>query len=326
MGKLKTFLLIVFLFAGASFAQAQWDAPFSQFWTVKTYYNPSFAGETDKMQVSGAYKLEWVGIDKAPTRYFAAVDMPVEYFGFRHAVGLITHSHAIGNERNNLFAAQYVFQKKTAKGSFNIGVQAGIHQLNFDAASLRITADTTKNNRKTVSFNPTDKKVVDLNAGISWTSKNFFIGASALHINEPAFFSVGDSVPAGNLRSDSTQSHITRTYNFMGGCNISLFRTLVEIRPMVFALTDLTNTRWQAALRAVYNKKYSVGASWRGSDGYSFFAGAVVEAVEIGYAYDWHTSGIGKESSGSHELSVRYRFPFELFSKKRMPYKSVRLL
>lgn len=306
--------------------QAQWDAAFSQFWTAKTYYNPSFAGETDKIQVSGLYKYEWAGVENAPNRFFVGADMPFEFFNRRHAVGIVTHSHAIGNERNNVFGAQYAFKQKLGKGMFSIGIQAGMHELNFDAVSLRLVADSTKANQSTVKFNPTDKKVFDVNAGISWTSKNFFAGVGAMHLNQPAFYAAGDSTLSGAVRSDSAMMHIPRSYNFMAGCNIRAFHPLLEIQTMLFAQTfDFSYTDVQAALRMVYNKKYSAGASWR-KTGYSFFAGAVIEDVEVGYAYDLYTSGIGKESGGSHEVSIRYRFPIDLFQKKPMPHKSIRLL
>lgn len=323
----RQIVFYIFLLCCIVRAQAQWDASFSRFWVAKMYYNPSFAGENDKIQVSGIYQYQWAGIENAPKHIFLSADMPVEFLGMRHGIGILTYNNAIGNERNSLFAAQYTFKYRIGKGMLNIGIQAAMHELNFDAASLRLSTDSTKNNRKTLRFNPTDKKVPDINAGISWTSKNFFAGVGAMHINQPAFFALGDSISHGNVKGDSAMSHIPLSYNFMAGYNIRAFHPFIEIQPMFFAQTsDFTQINMQAALQVVYRKKYSAGASWRGNAGYSLFAGAVIEDVEVGYAYDLHTSGIGKESGGSHELSIRYRFPMDLFQKKTMPHKSIRLL
>lgn len=323
----RRILFLIYLLLFAFGAQAQWDASFSQFWAAKNYYNPSFSGDSDKIQTSGNYKYEWTGVENAPQRFVIGADMPVEFLGIRHGVGLITHSHTLGKERNNALGAQYALKIKAGKGMFNIGIQATMVELNFDAASLRLISDSTKNNKKTIRFNPTDKKTADINAGISWTSGNFFAGIGAMHINQSTFFATGDSVYAGNVKTDSIMSRIPLSYNFMAGYNIRAFHPLIEIQPMFFAQTaDFTQINIQAALRMVYNKKYSVGASWRGNAGYSFFAGVVMEDVEVGYAYDLHTSRIGKESGGSHEVSIRYRFPIDLFQKKTMPHKSIRLL
>lgn len=306
--------------------QAQWEAPFGQFWTVKNYYNPSFAGETDKVQVSGIYKYQWVGITDAPKHIFLSADMPIEFLEMKHGIGIQTYSNAIGNERNSLFAAQYTFKQKIGKGVLNIGIQAGMNELNFDASSVRLTIDSTQNNRKTIKANPTDKKTIDLNAGISWSSKNFHIGVAAMHINQPTFYSMNTFSDSGSTINDSTFSKIPISYNFMIGCNITAFHPLFEVQPMVLVLTDLHDTRLRTALRMVYDKKYSAGVSRNGKEGYSFFAGAVVQDIEIGYAYDLYTSGIGRESGGSHEVSVRYRFPIDLFKRKPMPHMSIRLL
>ncbi|MDO5523491.1 MAG: PorP/SprF family type IX secretion system membrane protein [Bacteroidia bacterium] len=324
MEKRRIVFLIVLLLCIIKM-QAQWDASFSRFWAVKTYYNPSFAGESDKIQVSGTYKYEWAGIENAPKHIFLSADMPVEFLGMRHGVGVLTYNNSIGNERNSIFAAQYTFKHRIGKGTLNIGIQAGMHELNFDAASIHLTTDSAKNNRKTIQFNPTDKKNIDLNAGISWTGKNFYIGAAALHITSPSYYSMPNPGASGDVVADSVFSKIPVSYNFMSGCNITLFYPL-EIKPMFFVQTNFSDTRLQTVLQGVYNKKYSAGASWRGKAGYSFFAGAIIREIEIGYAYDLHTSGIGRDSGGSHELSVRYRIPIDWWNKKPMPHKSIRLL
>ncbi|MDO5665313.1 MAG: PorP/SprF family type IX secretion system membrane protein [Bacteroidia bacterium] len=326
MTKLKIVLTSVTLLLCIKTTQAQWETSFSQFWTAKSYYNPSFAGEIDKIQVAGIYKYQWTGIENSPKHIFLSTDMPIELLGMRHGVGILTYNNSIGNERNNILAIQYTFKQKIGKGMLNIGLQAGRFELNFDAASAHLTADSTKNNHKTIKANPTDKKGIALNAGVSWTTKNYYIGAAVMHINQPKFYSMNNPTSSGSTTNDSTLSKIPISYNFIGGCNIHAFHPLFEIQPMVLVLTDLTDTRLQTALRMVYNKKYSAGASWNGKRGYSFFAGAVIQEIEFGYAYDLHTSGIGKESKGSHEISIKYRFPIDLFRKKPMPHKSIRLL
>lgn len=321
----RRILFLIALLLLAIQLQAQWEAAFSQFWTVRNYYNPSFAGGTDKIQVSGLYKYQWIGIENAPKHIFLSADMPVEFFGMRHGIGILTYNNSIGNERNSLFAAQYTFKHKIGKGMLSFGIQVGMYELNFDAASIHLTADSTKNNKKTIRSNPVDKKTFNLNAGILWMTKNLYISAAAMNINRPSFYSMPISNVSTNVANDSTFSKISLSYNFMAGCNITLFHPL-EIQPMFFAQTGLSDTHLQTVLRVVYNKKYSAGASWNGNNGYSFFAGVNIGDMEIGYAYDLHISGIGKESGGNHEISVRYCFPIDLFKKEPMPYKSIRLL
>ena len=326
MEKRRFFVLSVLISLYALQMQAQWDAPFNQFWAVKPFYNPSFAGETEKIQASAIYRYQWAGIESAPNKMLLSANMPFEFFGMRHGMGVLTYSENVGYVRNSLLAAQYTLKTKLGKGYFNAGLQAGFYDLNFDAGNIRFFNDSTKNNLTTVKVNPTDKQVLDISAGISYTGKKFFAGASAVHINEPTFFAVNDSLSNVDIQSDSALTKIPRSYNFMAGYNITLPNPLFEIQPMVFVQSDLSYTRVQATLRAVYKKQFSGGASWVKDDGFVFFAGSVIQGVEAGYAYNWHTAGPRKSSKGSHEAYVRYQFPLDIFKEKRAPHKSIRLL
>ena len=318
------FLSVIFLFCAAQM-QAQWDVSFSQFWTVRSYYNPSFAGEAGEIQVSGAYNYRWANIKNAPKHLFLSADMPVEFWGLQHGIGIQMFTNTAGNEQNSLIAAQYALNRKFGTGTFRIGVQAGILNLNFDATTVQLTADSAKNNRKTIRIHPADKKTIDLNAGISWITRKFHISGAAMHINQPLFNPLQSRVPTEDVATDSTSAKIPLSYNFMAGCNINVFHPLVEIEPLILLLTNFTSTRLQTAVRLVYNKKYSAGVSQNGKEGGSFFAGAVIENIEMGYAYNLYTSGIGK-GGGGHEVNFRYRIPVDLFKKEPMPYKSIRLL
>lgn len=306
--------------------QAQWSTPFSDVWTAKSYFNPSFAGATEKIAVSGIVKYPWAGIDNAPKHFFLSANMPVDFLGMRHGIGFLSHTATVGKEQNNLLAVQYAFKRKIKGGTLNIAVQAGVWRLGFDASSLRIAIDSTKNNRKRIESNLTDRKTIDFNAGISWTKKDFYIGTAVMHINRPKFYAVNNSTVAGIVSSDSVLSRIPLSYNLIARYNIVPFHPLLEIQPVIFALMEPSGIHWQIALQTVYRKKYSIGISQRGKGGYSFFAGAVVREIEFGYTYDLHTSGIGKESGGSHEVGIRYRLPIELYRSKKMPGKSIRIL
>lgn len=306
--------------------QAQWEASFSRFWTAKSYYNPSFAGETENIRVVGLYRHQWTGLENAPKQVYLSGDMPIMFFGKKHGIGVTTYANSMSDQRNSIFAAQYAFKQKLGKGVFSIGVQAGLHEMNFDEASIHLINDTTANGKKQIKAAPTEKKAFNLNAGISWTSKRFFIGIGAMNLNTPSYYAVGNSIGTSSLNTDSTRSIIPTSYNLIAGGNIPLFHPLFEVQPMLFGSIGSARTCFSTALQLMYNKKYSLGAAWRGKEGYSFFAGVVIQDIEFGYAYDLHKSGIGAESGGSHEISVRYSFPVQLFGRESHPRKSIRLL
>lgn len=324
MEKRCLLLTILLLLCSLLHLQAQWDDPPGQYWAVKSYLNSSFAGDTEAISTTAFYRYAWRGIENAPQQLILTADMPFEFFGRRHGVGLVINNETVGQLRNSLLAVQYSFKKEFGKGFLNMGLQVGVYDLNFDAGSKYIFEDSLQHGRGTLKVDPADKQVIDLGAGISWTGKSVFIGLSAIHLNQPRFYAHNDSLGA-DLQSDSTLSAIPLSYNLMAGYNITLFHTL-EIQPMLWVQTDLSTLQVQATLRLEYNKKLSGGASWRMNDGYLLFAGTTIREVELGYAYGLHTRGIGQNSRGSHELYLRYNFPLDHFKPKRQPHKSIRLL
>lgn len=304
--------------------QAQWDDPHGQYWITKSGYNPSFAGETEAISATALYRYLWSGIENAPRQFYLSANMPFEFLGRRHGVGLVVYNETVGELHNSLLAMQYSFKKEIGESFLNLGLQAGAYDLNFDAGSKSIGDNSPQNSQGILKVNPTDRKVIDLNAGISWTGKAFFAGLSVMHLNQPRFYTHNDSLSA-DLQSDSARSSIPRSYNLMAGYNIRLFHPL-EMQPMVWVQANHDRTFVVATLRMEYNKKFSGGASWKINDGYLLFAGTTFREVTLGYAYEVHTKGLGKNSNGSHELYLRYNFPLDHFKPKRQPHQSIRLL
>lgn len=318
--------------------QAQWEAPLSQYWEVKNYYNPSFAGSTNNIGTSALYRYQWAGIENSPLRAIITADMPFKLLNRLHGAGLTAYTSNTGSYRNTLLAAQYNFKQNIGQGTLNIGIQAGIFNLTYDEGNLNIATDSLQTNKKQINVNTTDKQVANLTAGISWTSIQSYVGISLMHINQPEFYTESYNTASiitdpyntnpyntESFNSDSINSKIPLTYNFLAGYNIALFYPL-EIQPMIRVQHNSVQTQAQATIRMEYNKKVSGGISWITENGYSFFAGTVIEGFKLGYAYSKHNKGIGKESNGSHELYIKYNFPLNIFKTRLQPQKSIRLL
>lgn len=323
---LKRLLCITFLLISFAKLHAQWDAQFSQYWAVRSYYNPAFAGEIDKIRTVALHRQQWMGIENAPKSFFASADMPMQFFGMKHGVGVTAFSETVGLFTNSSISGQYTYKQFFGKNTLNIGLQGAMHSIGFDASGIKLVAgDSTSTSTNTgenkngnsqgISSAEAGGQTFDLSAGISWIAKNYFIGISATHLLQPTF----------DL-SENTTSRIYRAYYFMAGCNIQLTNPLYEIQPMTMVKSDIGITQVEATTRLVYNKKFSGGASWRLNDGFVFFIGAKIKGIEAGYAYDLSTSEIGKVSNGSHEIYLRYDLPIDLFKEKKQPHKSVRLL
>lgn len=324
MEKRHFFWILLLYFCGGGSLQAQWDDLHTQYWAIRSYINPSFTGETEAVSATALYRYSWSGIENAPRQFYLTANMPFEFLGKRHGVGLVVHNESVGALHNSFLAIQYSLKKEIGDNFLSLGLQAGIYNLNFDAGNKHITEDPIQPGRSILKVNPTDKQPIDLSTGISWTGRSFFAGLSAMHLNQPRFYPHTDSLTT-DLKNDSARSVIPRSYNLIAGYNIRPFYPFA-IQPMVWIWTDFNTTQVQATLRMEYNRKFSGGLSWRKDDGYLLFAGVLIKEVELGYAYGIHTSGPAQNSNGSHELFLRYQFPLDYFKPKRQPHQSIRLL
>ncbi len=323
MGKRRLPFISFFLLCCIWPIQAQWDAPFSHYWTVKGFYNPAFAGATEQIRTAAAYRYEWAGVENAPQKVVFTADLPIEFLRRRHGTGIAVYSEQMGSLRNTLLAGQYSYRREMGQGALQIGLQAGIYSLKFDAGSRDII--TGEDYRKPLlRVNSADKQLPDLNAGIAWSGRQGFAGLSMLHITQPRFYASSDSVTT-DLQNDSARTTIPRSINFMAGYNIGLIYPLV-LQPMVWVQSDFSETVVQATLRLEYDKRFSGGFSWSPGNGYVVFGGTTIQGLEMGYAYNKHTISPGGISKGSHELYVRYDFPLDYFKPKLPPQKSIRLL
>ena len=332
MKKWRNYFIITLLLCNSIKLSAQWESPITHYWEVKGYYNPSYAGISNSINTTAIYKYQWAGIEGAPQRVVFTADMPFTFLNNRHGAGIIAYTENIGTLRNSLFAAQYSFKQQIGSGMLNIGLQAGIYNLNYDAGTVNLTSNPDQTSFSSISVNTTKKQTADISAGISWTANKFYMGLSTLHINQPKFYVSNVSNPTENSlhnptnnSSDSLKSHIPLSFNLTAGYNIPLFNSF-EIRPMMLLLSNSNHTYTQATVQLEYDGMYSGGFSWISDDGYSIFAGTTIQGFGFGYAYTKHKSGYGKDSKGSHELYIKYDFALDYFKPKSKPHKSIRLL
>lgn len=291
--------------------KAQWDAQVSQYWKVKTFFNPAFGAEKDSIQATLLHRQQWVGVDNAPKTFIVSADMPVNFMGRKHGVGILAMSESIGLFKNTSIGAQYVYKKRWKKNILNVGVQVGFTSIGFDASQI------DKAGQEDIEdIGATDQtKVIDGNIGIAWVAPKYYIGISSTHITQPNF-DIGDDIT----------TYIARAYYFTAGYNLRLGRSAYEFQPSVLVKADNTVVQYDATARLVYNKMFNGGVSWRKDDGFVFLLGINIFGVDAGYAYDLSTSDIAIKSKGSHEFFVRYAMPIKLSKSGNSSHKSVRIL
>ncbi len=296
-----------------AFAHAQYDVSFSHYWAMEPYFNPASVGKDNKMNVVGAYALDFAGYEHNPNTFYIGADMPVYFAKQLHGVGAQILNDKIGLFTHQRIAGQYAFRHTLFGGMVAVGVQPGLILETFDGSKLDIedTSDPAFS-KSSISGN-----ALDLGVGIYYTHGRWYTGASAQHLTAP-------TVKLG----ETNEFKIDRTYYLTGGYNIKLRNPFITIPTSVLARYDGRGYRADITGRLVYThekKQMYAGVSYSPTNSVTGYIGGSFHGINIGYSYEMYTGG-NSLGDGSHELIVRYQMDVNLQKKGRNSHKSVRFL
>jgi len=338
--KKTLFLIPVVVLTGFIQVTAQFDAQFSNYWAAINYFNPAYAGQDSTLDATLQSRLQWLGIENAPRSTVMTVQTPYTLLGRVHGFGASMYNDRRGLFSVSVYSGQYAWKKKILKGDFSIGIQGGYVSQSFDGTKVEIPDDDYHSQTdEAIPTTLVSGESIDIALGIFYSRKKWFAGLSVNHLLSPTI-SLGENY----------EFEIPRQYYFTAGYNIQLSNPLLELRPTLLVKTMemsslyldgdslvavvetntvkamLRNTQVDVSVRMIYNKQLWGGLSWRKQDAVTLMFGAKFKMIEAGYAYDFPISRIIKESSGSHEVFIRYSMEIDLSKKNKNKHKSVRIL
>ncbi len=309
-------LPILFFVMGLGSVYGQWDPQLSQYWRMKNYYNPAFIAETNNIESALLHRRQWEGFTDPPISSIVSMNMPVKFFGKEHGVGIIMTNEKFGLFSNTyMMGGQYMYKFKFKNNKFlHIGIQGGMLNIDFDAASIHIPESDYHDQNDPAKPTGSGSKTVDGGLGVAWIAPKYYVGFSVNHLWEPKF----------DIAEDRS-AFVGRTYYLMGGYNIMLNNPLLELQPSAFLKSDAVVWQLDLTSKVEYNKMFNGGISWRKGEGFVFLLGVKIRNIDAGYSYDLNTGSALSASNGSHELFIRYSIPL---TKKREPgpSKSIRIL
>lgn len=310
----RIFVIVALMSLVAIKTMAQWDAQFSDYTALKSFYNPAVSGTDGKLNVSAAYSLQMVGYDNAPATMYAGADMPIYFLSPRHGAGVSFYNDDIGIFKTQKINLQYAYNVQLSKRTrVAIGVQGSMLKETIDPSNIKLEdgADPA------FPSSQVDGNAFDLGAGIYVYNPKYWAGISAQHLMAP-------TIEMGQTYEIS----IDRVYYLMAGGNIKLKNTLLTLQPSFLVQTDLQTWREDVQCKLAYEydgKKFYGGLGYSPNTSFAFLLGGDFHGITLGYSYQMYTSGIGMQN-GSHELVLGYQTELDLFKKGRNRHKSVRFL
>ncbi len=318
-------------------AKAQTDPSFTHYFDIPTYFNPAAVGQIDYIRIRGAARLQWVGVDNAPTSFVLTGDMPFKFIGKRFGTGINLFTESAGLYKTITAGAQIGYKFKALKGEWTIGLEPGIINQAFKGSKVYIPEDDDYHQATDEAIPNTDVAGTsfDLGVGLWYNHPRFYAGVSMKHALSPSVkFSDSDNQTGGVTGGESADGtnikefsfDARRTLYFTAGCNIPIKNTLWEVMPSMIYRSDFTFWNVEATARVRYNKFLIAGIGYRYDDAVSALLGVEIKGFYLGYSFDYSLSEIGRASSGSHEIVAGYNLKLNLGEKNRHRHKSVRLM
>jgi len=295
-------------------SHAQWDAQFTDFTTLKSFYNPAVSGTDGLLDVTIAYSVQLAGYDGAPKSMYAGANMPIYFFGPRHGGGISLYSDEIGIFKTSKLAVQYAFNMKMGKkGRIAVGIQGSMMNETIDPGNIKLEDQ----NDPAFPTSSTEGKAMDLAAGVFYYSPKWWGGFSIQHLTSP-------SVEMG----EKYEIDIPSAYYLMLGGNIRIKNTLLSLKPALMVQTDMQSWRedLQCKVQYEYDERiFFAGVGYSPKTSVTAMVGGIFHGVHLGYSYQMYTGGVGLDH-GAHELMLNYKTNLDLFKKGKNLHKSVRFL
>jgi type IX secretion system PorP/SprF family membrane protein len=314
MRSLITYCLVLVLatFVGKPL-HAQQLPLFSQYLFNGFLINPAYAGLNGYSTVNMTSREQWVGLPDAPTTNVVSFQTRLLRQSFirrsaaarrklmrkntsgRVGVGGYIYNDKVGLINRNGAQATYAYHMKMDKGTnLSFAVSGSIYQFSIDRSKIT----TEYNNDPYLSKLALNMWIPDVSVGCVYSSPTWYGGIAANQLLQ-GYLKLGNSV-------DNTYRLYTQ-YNVTGGYRYEIDRDkaiepsiLIKVTNQLVAQADIT--------ARFYIDDYWGGISYRTSGAAIFMFGIQVNKMLFGYAFDYNFTSLQKQTYGSHEIMVAYKF------------------
>lgn len=315
--KLKSFLPLFFSVFVAHYAQAQLEPQFTQYMYNRYLINPAFAGSDDALNFSLLHRSQYVSLsNRAIASQAFNFNMPIA--AIRSGVGLTVINDLIGFQRATYIALNYDYRHAFKWGKMGIGIGAGIIQTSLDGAKLRTPEGDYSGNvnhkDNILPDNLSQGIAPDLSFGVYFNSNKFYAGAALNHI----------AISKAKINGVTVASSLFFTQNLLisGGYDFKI-NNRFSIMPSTLIKTDFVKVQAELSATMTIYRNILTGITFRGYnqksiDALALFLGFKIKGVQLLYSYDANLSYLTRFNTGSHEVSLSYRYP--LISKEKKGY------
>lgn len=314
---MKRLLCVISLLGAVLSLRAQYDAAFTNYWVLGSYFNPAASGLNRHLVIQGVYSAQLTGFEHAPATMLATADLPLFFLSPRHGAGVGFMNDKVGLFSNKKLYLQYAYHHPLRHGSrLSAGLRVGMLGVRFDAGGL----DVEDSNDPAFGMTQVDGFGLDVDLGLRYDIRDKgYVGLSVMHMTSPSV-SLGDD----KLR----QMGVGRLYYLTAGYTLRLRNPQYAVQTSGILRSDLQALRGDLTARLCYDGArlhlYG-GLSYSPTVSVALLLGTTFHGIRIGYSYEVYTGGIGM-LNGTHELVLGYDMELNLGRKGKNKHQSIRIL
>jgi len=299
-----------------TFAKAQVDPHFSQYYIYPHYMNPASTGLIEgDYRVSGIYRNQWSNISTPYSTAAITADFTTNK-NMNYGANILNQTAGNGGYSllNGYASLAYTGLKFGFEGYQHIvlGMQAGFISRRIDPTKFQMgdqwnpITGYSPINPTSEQWTNTSTSVLDMGAGALYydgnpeKSKNAFLGVAAFHINKPK-----------DPFNPQTKGYIPMRITVHGGMNF-LLSEFVSMTPHFLYMSQGSAYELMIGdyfeVNASDETDFLFGLNYRYKDAISPFAGITNKGFTIAATYDVNMSTLGKmaNGAGSVEITLSY--------------------
>lgn len=287
---------------------------FTQYFFDPLAYNPAIAGSEQGFSGSLIYRQQWVGFAGAPATGVLNVHQPLHRI--KSGIGLSVMTDQIGNFKFLTAAPSYSYKIRNGLNVLHLGISPAITSASVNDNWLAVD---NKINDSAIPQGGQRSTSIDFNAGVYYKAGKYFVGLSVINL-------LAQRVKQVNL-------NLSRTMFVLGGYQFKLpLSDAIDWTAGFMYRMPMGSggaSQFDVNLSGVIKETFIVGVNYRSKESFSPVLGyqkyVASGKIRIGYSYDYNTSELKKENSGSHEIAVNYLYIINRPIEKER-YKNVRFL
>lgn len=291
---LKTFVLSILVWFTAYDGLAQQEAQFTQYLDNMLYYNPAYAGSTQRMGIAALHRQQWAGFEGAPMSTTLNFHTPLRYENVGIGLSVLNDKAGPINATWINGDVSYSLRFKNHNGRLSFGVKGGVSLLNGDITSLyKIHEDDD-----IVNIRYKNDAKFNIGAGIYYHSDQFFVGVAVPKII--------DNIKDANQLIDP--KYITQRHYYLTIGGYINANRMLKIRPSaMLKVTENAPAAIDANLAFIMYDKFWIGANYRILESAGVYAQyQISNQFKIGYAFEFSTGRVRSHNAGTHELMIAY--------------------